>query len=58
MTVVAILIELFAAFSNGNIIIITAGCSYIKEVGSPFASPDALTVNAFHSFFIIVVRHC
>src|SRR5258705_12952958 len=62
--VITIIIKAFAAFSNGEIIIITPGSSYIKEVGSSFSRTDAFTVNAFHflvSTFvflvIVLVRH-
>ena len=57
MDVVPILVEFLTAFSNSQIVVVTTCCPHIKEVRSAFASPDALAVNAFHSFFVVVVRH-
>ena len=55
--VIPVLIEFFTAFGNGKIVVVATCCPHIKEVRSAFASPDALAVNAFHSFFVVVVRH-
>jgi hypothetical protein len=57
MPVVTVFIEFFPALRNSKIIIITTGSSYIKKVSSAFARPDSLTIDAFHSFVIILVRH-
>lgn len=57
MPVVAVFIEFFTAFSNGNVVIVTAGCPYIKKVGSSFTGSYAFAVYAFLSFFVVFVRH-
>ena len=57
MPVIAILIKFFPAFCNSQIIIITTGFPYIKEIRPPFTRPDSLAVNTFHLFVIIFVRH-
>jgi hypothetical protein len=57
MPVISIGIKFLTAFCNGEIVVISTGSSYIKEVGSSFSSADALTVNAVHSFVIVFVRH-
>jgi hypothetical protein len=55
--IVSIIIKTLSAFSDGQVIIITASGSYIEEISSSFASSDAFTVNAVHSFFVVIVRH-
>jgi hypothetical protein len=57
VSVITIGVEFFPAFSDGQIIIVPAGSSYIKEVRSSFPSTNALAVDAVHSFFIVFVRH-
>ena len=45
MPVVSIGIKFLTAFCNSEIVVISTGSSYIKEVGSSFSSADALTVD-------------
>ena len=61
MSIVTIVIKTFSAFCNGQEIIISTSCSYIKKVSSSFSSSYTFAVNTFiFSFVIIVVfvRHC
>jgi hypothetical protein len=55
--VITIVIKAFAAFSNGQEIIVTPGSPYIKKIGSSFTGPDPFTVNTFHFFVVVLVRH-
>ena len=57
MPVVSIGIKFLTAFCNGEILVVSPGSSYIKEVGSSFTCANALAVNAVHSFVIVFVRH-
>src|SRR4249920_798001 len=58
MTIVSIIIKALTAFGNGEVIIITTCCSYIKEISPAFTSTNPLAVNAFHFVFVIIlVRH-
>ncbi len=64
MTVVAIIVKTFTAFSYGKVIIIGPCCSYIKKVSSALAGSNTFAVNGFHFLFailvflfIIIVRH-
>ena len=57
MPVIAFRIEAFAAFSDSKIKVIPPCFSYIKKVSPAFPGPDAFTVNAFHFFVIVFVRH-
>ena len=57
MPVIPIIIKPFTAFCNGEVIIITAGSSYIKEISSSFTGTNAFAVNAFHFLVIVLVRH-
>jgi len=55
--VVSIVVKTLAAFGNGQEIIITTGCPYIKKIGPSFTSPDPLAVNTVHFFVVVLVRH-
>ena len=55
--IIPIIIKAFAAFCNCQVIIITAGGSYIKEISPTLSSTNSLAVNAFHFVFVILVRH-
>ena len=57
MPVVTIFVKTFPAFCNGEVIIITAGSSYIKKISPSFTGTDAFAVNALHFLVIIFVRH-
>src|SRR5678815_2645553 len=58
MTIISVVIKSLTAFSNGQIIIITAGCPYIKEISPAFTSTNSFAVNAFHFVFVVIlVRH-
>ena len=57
MPVVTIIIKTFAAFSDGEVVIVSPGCLYIKKIGPAFAGTNSLAVNALHFLFIVVVRH-
>ncbi len=57
MPVIPVLVKSLPAFGNSQIIIIATCFPDIKEIGSPFTRPDPLTVNTFHLFVIIFVRH-
>ena len=58
MPVIPIVIKPLTAFCNGQVIIITTGSSYIKEISSSFTGTDAFAVNALHFLVIVLVRHC
>jgi hypothetical protein len=55
--VVPVFVEFFAAFRNGNVVVISMGCPHIKEVSSSFPGTDAFAINAFHTFVVVFVRH-
>jgi hypothetical protein len=57
MPVITIFIELLTAFRDGEIIIVTPGCSDIKEIGSSLSGSDTFTIDALHPFFVVFVRH-
>jgi hypothetical protein len=57
MPVISIIIESLSTLCDGEVVIVTTGCSYIKEISPSFARSDAFAVNAVHSFFVVVVRH-
>src|SRR4030095_576285 len=57
VSVVAVVIKTFTAFSNCQIIIIVPCCLHIKKISSSFASTNTLTVDAFHFLVIVLVRH-
>ena len=57
MTVVAIIIEPFTAFSNGKIVVVPPCCPHIEEIGSSFSSTNSCTVNALLLFIVVIVRH-
>ena len=57
MPVISIIIETLSAFCDGEAIIISSGCSYIKKIGSSFSGPDSLAVHTVHFLFVVVVRH-
>lgn len=57
VTVIAVIIKPFATFSDGQVIVIPSGSSYIKKVRSSLSSTDALAVNALHLFVVVLVRH-
>src|SRR6188508_557598 len=58
MTIITVIIKSFTAFGNGQIIIITTGCSYVKEISPAFTSTNPFAVNAFHFVFVVIlVRH-
>ena len=56
--VITVFIELFPAFSDCDVIIISAGSSYIKKISSTLTGSDAFAINALHSFVVVFVRHC
>ena len=57
MPVVSIIVESLSAFSDGKVVIIAPGGSYIKKIGPSFSCPDSLAVHTVHFLFVVVVRH-
>src|SRR6187399_869979 len=58
MTIITVIIKSLSAFGNGQIIIITTGCSYVKKISPAFTSTNSFAVNAFHFVFVVIlVRH-
>src|SRR6187397_1123960 len=58
MTVIPIIIKTLTAFGDRQVIIITTGCSHIKEISPAFTSTNSFAVNAFHFVFVVIlVRH-
>ncbi len=57
MPVITIIIKSLATFSNGQVIIIGPGGSYIKKICSSFAGTNSFAVDAFHSLVIVFVLH-
>jgi hypothetical protein len=57
MTIIPIVIKALSAFCNCQVVIITPGGSYIKEIGPALSSTNSFAVNAFHFVFVILVRH-
>ena len=57
MPVVSVIIKTLTAFSNGEVIIITTGCPYIKKVSPSLSSTNSFAVNTFHFLVVILVRH-
>ena len=55
--IVTVFVEFLTAFGDGKVIIVATGRSYIKEIRPAFPGPDAFTINAFHSFVVVFVRH-
>lgn len=57
MPVVTIVVEAFTTLRDGKVIVVAPCGPDIKEIGSSFTGANTLTVNAFHSFVVILVRH-
>src|SRR4030095_12410 len=58
MTIIPVIIESLATFGDSQVIIITTGCSYVKEISPAFTSTNSFAVNAFHFVFVVIlVRH-
>ena len=57
VAIITIIVKAFAAFGNGEIIIVATCSPYIKEIGSSLTCPNPLAVNAFHFLVVVVVRH-
>jgi hypothetical protein len=58
MSFVAVVVKLLTAFSDGKIVVVSAGFSYIKKISPSFAGSYPAAENAFHFLVVILVRHC
>src|SRR5262245_43601283 len=58
MTVITVVIKAFAAFCDSEVVVVTTGGSYIKEISPAFTGTNPFAVNAFQLFFVVIlVRH-
>jgi hypothetical protein len=55
VSVVAFIRESLPTFGDGQIIIITSGRPYIKEISPAFTCAYTFTVHAVHAFVVVFV---
>lgn len=55
MAVVSFICKSLPAFGDGEVVVITPGCSDIKEIGSTFTCAYAFAIHAVHSFVVVFV---
>ena len=58
MAIITIVIKTLSTLRYSQVVVVTLGSTYIKEISTPFACAKALAVNAIHFPFVILVIHC